>query len=345
MLVIAGVLAMGVAGAAYLLQSRLRAAAGGAIPVARPASGASIRFLPGEGRPAYTDATGEAWLADTFCRGGISFEHAVHEVQGSDDPAIFARGREGRFQCQVPVAPGTYELHLFFAEAAGGKEATKQVVFRINDGAPQALDVVNDAPGAEAATAKVYPDIKPGDDGTIHIDFVSDDSFVNAIEILPSVAGKPLPLRILAGRAVYRDHAGNEWMPDRFFFGGRRTYRAEGLPNIAESGLFQWERFGHFRYNLPVAPGREYAVTLYFSEAWFGAHGGGSGGVGSRVFDVYCNGTTLLKDFDILREQENGVAIKTFRHVKPTAQGKLELSFVPVTNYPLINAIEVVAED
>jgi hypothetical protein len=116
------------------------------------------------------------------------------------------------------------------------------------------------------------------------------------------------------------------------------------MPNVPDQGLFQWERFGHFRYNLPVVEGREYKVTLYFSEGWFGVHGGGSGGIGSRVFDVYCNGTTLLKDFDILREQENGVAIKTFRHVRPTAQGKLEISFVPVRNYPLINALEVVAE-
>jgi hypothetical protein len=303
-----------------------------------------VRFLPGEGRGVYNDATGEPWLADTFCTGGRSFQHPVAEVQGSDEPVLFARGREGRFACRVPVPPGTYELHLYFAEAAGGKEATKQVAFQINDGAANALDVVNDAPGAETATAKAFTDIKPMSDGTIHLDFVSEDSFVNAIEVLPAAPGQPLPLRILAGRATYHDRAGNTWLPDRFFFGGRRTYRAEGTLDTPDQGLFQWERFGHFRYNLPVVEGHEYKVTLYFSEAWFGVHGGGSGGVGSRVFDVYCNGTTLLKDFDILHEQENGVAIRTFRHVRPTAQGKLELSFVPVRNYPLINAIEVIPE-
>ncbi len=345
-LALVGVAALGYAG--YQLASYARART--SRPATRPPSGAAagkiIRFLPGKSRAPYTDVTGQNWLADTFCEGGRTFEHPVREVQGTDDPALYSGGLEGRFQCRVPVSPGTYEVHFFFAEAAGGMEAMKQVVFRLNDGPPQAFDVVNDAPGAETATAKVFPDVRPMDDGTIHLDFVADDSFVNAIEVVSSnTPGRPLPLRILAGRATYQDAAGNIWQSDRFFFGGRRTYRAEGLPSVPDQGLFQWERFGHFRYNLPVVPEREYAITLYFSEGWFGAHGGGgTGGVGSRVFDVYCNGTTLLKDFDILREQQNGVAIKTFRKVRPTAQGKIELSFVPYKNYPLINAIEVIPE-
>jgi hypothetical protein len=85
-------------------------------------------------------------------------------------------------------------------------------------------------------------------------------------------------------------------------------------------------------------------VKLYFSEGWFGRSNGGPGGIDSRVFDVYCNGTTLLKDFDILRDQKNGTAVVTFDHVKSTAQGMLELYFTPIKNYPLINAIEVEPE-
>ncbi len=96
---------------------------------------------------------------------------------------------------------------------------------------------------------------------------------------------------------------------------------------------------------LPVVPGREYTVRMYFFEGWFGTKSGGMGGVGSRVFDVYCNGTTLAKDFDILQQQASGTATVNVHHVKPTAHGMLELSFAPVKNYPLINAIEVDPED
>ena len=35
---------------------------------------------------------------------------------------------------------------------------------------------------------------------------------------------------------------------------------------------------------------------------------------------------------------------KTFRGLEPNAQGKLNLQFVPVQNYAMINAIEVIDE-
>jgi hypothetical protein len=113
---------------------------------------------------------------------------------------------------------------------------------------------------------------------------------------------------------------------------------------VANAKLFEWERYGHFHYVSPVVAGRDYRVRLYFSEGWFGVSNGGPGGPGSRVFDVYCNGTTLLKDFDILRSQQNGAAVITAEHVKPTAHGMLELEFTPIKNYSLINAIEVEPE-
>jgi hypothetical protein len=116
------------------------------------------------------------------------------------------------------------------------------------------------------------------------------------------------------------------------------------LPKGANARLFEWERYGHFHYLIPVVPGKEYRVKLYFSEGWFGAGNGGPGGIGSRAFDVYCNGTTLLNDFDILKQQAGGTVVVTSYHVKPTAHGMLELNFTPVKNYALINAIEVEPE-
>jgi hypothetical protein len=86
-------------------------------------------------------------------------------------------------------------------------------------------------------------------------------------------------------------------------------------------------------------------VRLYFSEGWFGKSNGGPGGIGSRLFDVYCNGTTLLRNFDILKEQKNGVAVATLHRVKPTAHDMLVMDFTPIKNYPLINAMEVEPED
>ena len=304
----------------------------------------AIRIHFGATSHSYLDVAGQTWRIDKYCQGGSTFNHPDHEIQGTDDPALFREGREGSFQCRIPVASGNYQLQLLFADTAGDKEGARQVDVSINNAAAAALDIMDEAGGDDVVVGKVFTGIHPMGDGAIHLDFTSDQSFVNAAELTPSDPDGGLPLRMLAGPAILRDDQGNTWLPERFFQGGRRTFHPDNLPKVANSRLFEWARYGRFHYLIPVVAGKEYRVRLYFSEAWFGGSNGGPGGVGSRVFDVYLNGTTLLKNFDILKEQKNGVAVITFNRVKPTAHGMLELYFTPVKNYPLINAIEVEPE-
>jgi hypothetical protein len=69
------------------------------------------------------------------------------------------------------------------------------------------------------------------------------------------------------------------------------------------------------------------------------------GGNGSRVFRVMCNGVLLLDDFDIYKEAGSLHALtKTFTHLKPTAQGKLNLTFEPIVNNATVSGIEVLDE-
>jgi hypothetical protein len=95
-----------------------------------------------------------------------------------------------------------------------------------------------------------------------------------------------------------------------------------------------------------VAAGSKYSATLHFTEAFFGPGNQGRGGVDSRLFDVYCNGTVLLRNFDIFKEAggENRALAKTFHGIAPNDQGKIFFNFVPIRNYPRINAIEVSPE-
>jgi len=301
-----------------------------------------IRFGPAS-RP-YTDVAGQTWLADRFCTGGSTFSHSNHLIQGTDDSALFQEGREGQSQCRIPVPPGNYQLLLLFAETAGDKVAARQVNFRINNALTAELDVVDEAGGEDIGLGKVYAGIHPMDDGTIHLDFVSDGAFLNAVEISPAALDGSATVRMLAGPVVFHDNEGNTWLPERFFQGGRRTFHPDNSPKNVNSKLFEWARYGHFHYRIPVVADKDYRLRLYFSERWFGVINGGPGGQGSRVFDVYCNGKTLLKDFDILQSQTGGTAVMAFDHVKPTAHGMLELDFMPVKNYPLINAIEIEPE-
>ena len=307
-------------------------------------SGPEIHALIGNDRAAYLDRAGFSWQSDRFCSGGQTFTAVGHTISGTDETQLFSSGRRGAFKCAYPVPPGTYEVHLMFAETSGLQENSRNVVFSINGAAPHNLDVVDDAGGDDIATTKIYADVQPAKDGMIHVDFTSPESFVNAIEILPGLPHRMLPTRIVTGHSAYRDSTGNLWLPDRYSFGGRLSWFVGDLSKVPDRGLYEWHRFGHFRYVIPVAGGAKYTLKLYFLEHWFGVQNGGVGGIGNRIFDVSCNGSMLLKSFDIYREAASGPLVKTFSHIEPTAQGKIELNFTPAVNYPSVSAIEIISE-
>jgi hypothetical protein len=52
----------------------------------------------------------------------------------------------------------------------------------------------------------------------------------------------------------------------------------------------------------------------------------------------------LLKRFDIFREAGSKPLVKSFEHIEPTPQGKIEIYFTPAVNYPSISASEVIPE-
>jgi Malectin domain len=304
-----------------------------------------IRILAGERAGDYIDKAGRVWLSDRFFTGGQTF-HRAHAILRTQDPEMYQTGREGQFAYEIPLKPGVYQLQLYFAETGVASEGLRGVSLAIN-GIPHAsLDVASDAGGADTATIKVYKDISPAKDGLLHLTFQSTGpSFVNAIEVLPGTPGKMRPLRFTARDSTFRDSAGQLWLPDLGFSGGRRSTREGKLSGTPDPSLYQVQRFGHFNYSIPVVEGARYTLKLHFAETWFGLNA--EGGEGSRIFDVYCNGSTLLKSFDILRAS-GGVAgrvvVETFHNLQASPQGKLDLSFVPVVNYALVAGIEVEEE-
>lgn len=318
----------------------------GAVPDYKPIGvvrGHPVRALLGKGRAPYTDQAGNTWSPGNYCTGGDNLSESGQRIAGTDDPAIFLGGVRGHAHCVFSVDPGIYEVHLLFAEASDLQEATNRAVLSLNGGENISLDVVDDAGGDYIADTKVFRGVRPENDGSIHVDFVSEISAMKAVEILPAASEELLPIRILAASSAYKDSEGNIWLPDRYFLGGRPG-QSPKVVKSGQTGLYAAHRVGNFRYILPVVPNEKYRVRLYFQEPWFGKENVGIGGPGSRVFDVWCNGAVLLKNFDILSEGGSGPVAKTFDNVQATAQGKIELTFSPVINYPLINAIEVLPE-
>jgi hypothetical protein len=204
------------------------------------------------------------------------------------------------------------------------------------------VDIASDAGGVDTATVKIFKNISPAPDGILHLTFLgTGPSFLNALEIVPGVPGKMRPIRLTTRDSIYRDHLGQIWMPDESSAGGRRSTTTAQIEGTADPGLYQTDRIGHFSYSIPVVEGGRYTLRLHFSEPWFTQS---DRAIGSRVFNVYCNGTTLLNDFDILKEAGGGkrAIVRIFHNIPASPQGKIDLTFVPVVNYALVNAIEVI---
>jgi hypothetical protein len=305
---------------------------------------APIRIAAGDRRGDYTDHVGRIWMSDRFFQGGAAFRRGPLQIQRTLDGELFRSGREGQFVYQIPLRPGIYELRLYFAETGVATESLRGVSMAINSVPFSTVDVASDAGGIDTATVKIFKNISPAQDGLLHLTFLgTGPSFLNALEIVPGIPSRMLPIRLTARDSIYRDHLGQIWMPDESSAGGRRSTSTAQIEGTADPGLYQTDRIGHFSYSIPVVEGSLYTVRLHFVEPWFTQS---DRGIGSRVFDVYCNGTTLLKDFDILKEAGGGkrAVVRVFHGVAASPQGKLDLTFVPVVNYALVNAIEVVEE-
>ncbi|MCW5962484.1 MAG: hypothetical protein KIT83_00490 [Bryobacterales bacterium] len=316
-----------------------------------------VRILAGSPFSSYVDRFGNTWTGDSFFQGGNGVETKLSALNFTALPELYQYRREGEFSYSIPVATGTYELRLHFAEPifgeenlAGGGETSRLFGVWLN-GEPllREFDILADGFGAKNANIKVFRNVKPAPDGRIHLDFrpgMHESPIVSAIEVIPVEPGRIHPVRVVAGERGFTDKFGNYWSADHFVNGGRFVRRnAVAHPHL-DGNVFLGERYGNFTYMIPVAADGRYRVRLYFCERWWGPDTHAGGGVGSRRFDVFLNGRVLLSDFDIFQQAGGGdkPLIREFRGVKPNAQGKLLLQFVPRQNYAMLNALEVLDE-
>jgi hypothetical protein len=259
------------------------------------------------------------------------------------------------FGYDIPVKPGVYEMRLHFAEthfgemnlAGFGGEGSRAFGILVNGKSlMRRLDVVGEV-GPRTADVKVFRDISPDSDGIVHLSFTPLVSvpFLNAIELTPGVAGKLLPIRIVAQDRAYTDDQGRVWEPDRYAIGGQLVKRTANVSGAADPRLFAGERFGNLKYLVPAPPGK-YSVTLYMAERWLGPNLPGGGGAGSRLFDIFCNGVALVRDFDVFKHAggPERALVQTFRGLEPNHQGNLEISLVPNKNFAMLSALEIIDE-
>ena len=151
------------------------------------------------------------------------------------------------------------------------------------------------------------------------------------VTVLPEPDTGGFSLRINAG-GPQTTYNGKDFIADQYFDTGNVLDRPQtGLPEPFQS--LRYSRPRTMAYDIPVANG-EYTVILHFAENWFGATGGGSGGVGKRVFDVSIEGQLVEDNLDVFAEVgaqtvlgerpiplplPGATSISIFRHLMPLA--------------------------
>lgn len=321
-----------------------------ATPSANAANGqlTELHIVSGYSGSEVIDNSGARWIPDRyFAKGGIWTRQGF--VRGTSRQFLYRSWRTGEFGYDIPLVPGSYELRLFFVTGQSPGD-DKLGGFNIAlQGKPllEAYDVSMSANGPDVADEQVFRDVRPDSSGFVRLWFGNQVSspVLNALEIVPGTPGKLLPIRILTQRTSFVDHAGQRWRADDYYQNGFLSTDRSRVTGTEDPELFSAERFGHFSYAIPVDRRGRYTVVLHFAEFYYGPQLLGGGGVGSRVFHVFCNGQTLLRNFDIYKEAGSlRVVTKTFQHIEPSAYGKINLTFEPVINNATVSGIEVLDE-
>ena len=321
-------------------------------PTAAPAAPSKdaiteLHIMSGYSGSDVIDNSGVRWTPDRYFVGGGQWSRDSGFVRGTSRPFIFSNWRTGEFGYDIPVAPGTYEMRLFFVSAMRvGDEKLAGINVTLN-GKPllDAFDVALSANGADVAEEQVFRDVTPGEDGFVRLWFSNQvgSPMLNGIELTPGTPGKLKPIRIITQPTSFVDHSGQRWRADDHFQNGYTSAQRRKVTGTQDPELFGAERFGHFSYAIPVDRRGRYTVVLHFAEFYHGPQLPGGGGTGSRVFHVFANGQTLLRDFDIYKEAGSlKVVTKTFPNIEPSAQGKINLMFEPVINNATVSGIEVI---
>jgi hypothetical protein len=318
-------------------------------PPSLPGAIDELHIMAGNTGSEVIDSSGVRWTPDQYYAQGGTWNRQGGFLRGTSRQFLFKTWRTGEFGYSVPLKPGSYELRLFFASGqAMGEEKVQGFGVALN-GQPlmRAYDIAMSANGVDVADEQVFRDVRPSADGSLKLWFTNETTSptLNALEITPGTPGKLKPIRILTQRTSFVDHKGQRWRADDYYQNGFLSTERNKVQGTEDPELFNAERFGHFKYAIPVDRRGTYTVVLHFVEFYYGPQLPAGGGAGSRVFHVYCNGQTLLKDFD--RYKESGslrLVTKTFQHIQPSAYGKINLNFEPVVNNATLSGIEIIDE-
>ena len=145
-----------------------------------------------------------------------------------------------------------------------------------------------------------------------------------------------LPIRINAGAGAVTDSTGVAWLGDTGFSGGDVIERPDQqIANTTQPEIYRSEHYSMDAF-IQKLPNGKYQVKLHFCETYDGITG-----PGERVFTFEVGGKTF-KDFDVWSKA--GGFARAYVETVPVeiTNGQLDIKFIPQTENPQVNAIEIV---
>ena len=148
--------------------------------------------------------------------------------------------------------------------------------------------------------------------------------------------GEPL-ICLNAGGGAYTSSQGFQFIADAHFSGGNIAAHAHNIAATDDDPLFQSERYGNFSYQIPVPTAGSYITTLHFAEIYYQSTTT-TGGVGSRVFDVYIQGEKVESELDII-EQAASVTAVSRSYFSQVGGSSVNISFGAISDLPKLSAV------
>ncbi len=307
---------------------------------------AAKSFRVNAGGNAFSTLDARGFAADAYFSGGTVSTATTLGIAGTGDDYLYQTGRHGAsFTYNFPTGNGSYDVTLHFAETYFGNTGPGGVgsrKFHVDAEGVRRLteyDVFAKAGGALRARQETFR--VSVNDGTLSVAFLkgsADNPAVKAIEVLP--AGSALAIN--AGGAAVTTGAGKRFAADVYYADGTPGTAVSGdVLNTTDDALYHTGRSGPaFSYGLPSGNGT-FDVTLHFAETYYGNRV--AGGIGSRKFNAYLEGTQWLAEYDIFAKAGGAMrAVKETRRVTVT-DGVLNLYFAKGSaGNAFVSAVEVV---
>lgn len=95
-----------------------------------------------------------------------------------------------------------------------------------------------------------------------------------------------------SGSSTNTTFEGVTYIADKYAQGGTANSTADPIAGVTDDALYQTERYGAFKYEIPVTANGRYTVKLHFAEIYLTS-------AGQRSFSVAIEGTTVLNSIDL----------------------------------------------